>query len=192
MAGAECALHMRQLRGVAAQQAVLAAAPEITRARDCHGGRRWRVIRTAVEAGIRRRQQPMELHAGEAEDVEVDDRLVPDAGDLGGEQGFVPAGVQRDLVVRQPKRPRLRRGQMAEPQHRYGGEAKLLRRHDAAMAGDQHALGVDQHRVHEAELGDGGGDLRHLRRRMRARVLGIGDQRCDRQSRDDEIRLHWR
>ncbi len=60
------------------------------------------------------------------------------------------------------------------------------------MASDQHALGVDQHRVHEAELGDGGGDLRHLRLRMRARVLGVRDQRCQRQSGDHEVRLHQR
>jgi len=53
---------------------------------------------------------------------------------------------------------------MAEPQHRYRRQPQLLCCHDAAVAGDEHALGVDQHRVYEAELGDGGGDLRYLRR----------------------------
>ena len=82
--------------------------------------------------------------------------------------------------------------EMTEPQHRHGGQPELLRGHDAAVAGDQHALGVDQHRVHEAELGDGGGDLRHLRRGMGARVLGIGHEGCDRQAAHHEIRLHRR
>lgn len=50
----------------------------------------------------------------------------------------------------------------------------------AAMAGDDLAALVDQHRRHEAELQDVGGDLRHLLGGVRARVPGIGQQGGDR------------
>jgi hypothetical protein len=52
---------------------------------------------------------------------------------------------------------------MREPDGRHHGEAQPLGGEDAAMAGDQHAGGIDQHWVHEAELSDRGRDLADLR-----------------------------
>ena len=127
VAGAKRALHVDQLRRIAAQQAVHAAAPEVAGAGDGHRGRWRRLVGIVAEASVGRRQQPVELHAREAEHIQVDHRLVADARDLGREQRLVPAGVQRDLVVGQAERPRLRRGEMAEPQHRHRGSPAASR-----------------------------------------------------------------
>jgi hypothetical protein len=43
---------------------------------------------------------------------------------------------------------------MAEPQRRHRGEAQPLGGHHTPVAGDQHALSVHKHRVHEPELFD--------------------------------------
>jgi hypothetical protein len=58
------------------------------------------------------------------------------------------------------------------------------------MAGDDLAALIDQHRRHEAELENGGRDLRHLFGGVRARIPGIGQQGGDR-VRLDGARRPW-
>jgi len=57
----------------------------------------------------------------------------------------------------------------------------------AAVAGDDHVVGANQHRIDETELGDRGGDLRNLSFRMRPRVANIGNQPLDRPRLDIEV-----
>jgi hypothetical protein len=79
VAGAEGALDVFEPGCVAAQQAVLAATPEVAGPGDWHHGR-WRgVIGIIAETGIGCGQQPVQFHAGEAEHVEIDHRLIADA-----------------------------------------------------------------------------------------------------------------
>ncbi len=73
--------------------------------------------------------------------------------------------------------PCLRLGQVPEPDRRHGVEAQRLGGQDAAVAGDQHTGIVHQHRDVKAELGDRGGELRHLRLRVRPGVRRIGRER---------------
>ena len=139
-----------------------------------------------IDAG----QQPVQLDAGEPEHIEINHRLVADAGDLGRQQRLVPAGVQRDLVIGQAQCPGLCRREMAEAQHRHRRQPQPLGRQYPAVAGNQHAIGVDQHWIDEAELADAVRNLPHLGVRMGAGVFGIGNQHCQRQVGNDEIKLH--
>jgi hypothetical protein len=68
--------------------------------------------------------------------------------------------------------------------HRRFREAELARGHDPAVAGDDHAIIADQHRVHEAELGDRSRDLRHLLIGMGAGIARVRDQSLERPSLD--------
>jgi len=56
------------------------------------------------------------------------------------------------------------------------GQADLPRGHDAAVAGNDAAVGIDQHRVGEAEFAHAGGELRHLRLGVRAAVARVGNE----------------
>jgi hypothetical protein len=100
----------------------------------------------------------------------------PQVGQLDPQQRLVPAGVQRQLVVREDVGALLRLGPAAGDHHRHLGDAELARRHHAAMAGDQPAALVHQDRCGPAPLADAGGDLRHLRVGVRACVPRVRHQ----------------
>ena len=120
-----------------------------------------------------------EVGVAEAKQVEIE-FVVAQRRELRPQHRLVPAGVLGDPVVGNDKRPSLRLAQMIEHDHRHLSEAQALRREHAAMAGDDHVIGADQHRIDEAEFGDRGGDLRNLILRMRSRVADIGNQPLDR------------
>ena len=104
---------------------------------------------------------------------------------------FQPA-VDRDLVVGDHQRAPLHRRQVRQHDHRSLGQSQLARRHDPAVAGDDHAVVADQHRVHETELGDRSGDLRHLLLGMGAGVARVRDQSLERPALDrmGKLRRH--
>ena len=77
---------------------------------------------------------------------------------------------------------------MRKHDDRHFGQTELLGGEHAPMAGDDHIVGADQHRVHEAELGNRTRDLRNLIARMRPRIADIGDQPRNRAGLDGE---HW-
>jgi energy-coupling factor transporter ATP-binding protein EcfA2 len=91
VAGAERALDVVHPRGITTKHTMLATAPQVARARHGDDRRRWGLFGIITEAGVGRGEQPVEFHAGEAQHVEVDHRLIADAGDLRGEQRLVPA-----------------------------------------------------------------------------------------------------
>jgi hypothetical protein len=52
------------------------------------------------------------------------------------------------------------------------------------MAGNQHTLFIDQHRVGPAPFADRGGDLVEVGLAMQPRIVGVGDQSLDRPTLD--------
>ena len=65
---------------------------------------------------------------------------------------------------------------MAKLDRRHLGHSQLAGSEQAAVTGDDAAIGIDEHRVGEAELSDRRGDLRHLGIGVCARVASVGDQ----------------
>lgn len=65
---------------------------------------------------------------------------------------------------------------MRDPQAWSGHHTELLRCHDAAVAGDDSVVSVDQDRVDPAELTQAAAELGNLRGAVGAGVAGIGDQ----------------
>ena len=120
-------------------------------------------------------QQLLDLDGFEAGEVAIDAHG-DEIGDLGRQHHVVPAGIERELVVGQHIGPLLRLAQAAKLDHRNLVRLQLAGGKDAAVAGDDAVVAVDQDRVGPAELADRGGDLRHLGIGMGAGVAGIGDQ----------------
>ena len=140
-------------RRVAAQQPMVAQDPEVARPAD-------RILRrlrnlvlglVACRLAVGHRQQPLQLGGIEADQVEVE-ALVPQPGQLLRQQLLAPSCLQGELVVGDQVRPLLRLAQVLEPDHRHLGEPELPRRQQPAVAGEDAALLVDQHRVRPAEL----------------------------------------
>ena len=128
--------------------------------------------------------------AGRAEAAERQDLVLAEAGqrqveaeafeiaELQRQQFGIPAGVERQLVVGDDVGALLRFREPGELDDGHFGEPELACREQPAVAGDDAVVAIDQDRVGPAELADRGGDLGHLRIRMRAGVAGVGDQRC--------------
>ena len=148
---------------------------------------RWLAIRRAIAAGIgvKTIEQPAEFFFGKAQKIEIKGVFVQ-GGDFCLEHRIVPARIFRDPVVGNHQRPALRFRKMRKHDDRNLGEPKLLSGENAAVAGDDHIVGADQHRVHEAELGNRARDLRNLIARMRPSVADIGDQPRNRAGLDGE------
>jgi hypothetical protein len=144
---AEHLLDIGQHRCVAAQQPMAAQDPEIARLAD----RILRRLRDLVLGLIARRlaigcgQEPLELRGIESDQVEVE-ALVPQPGQLLGQQRLVPARPQGELVVGDQVGPLLRLGEMLEPDHRHLGQPELPRGEQPAVARKDAALLVHQHR----------------------------------------------
>ena len=107
-------------------------------------------------------------------------------GDFRLQHRLIPAGVFRDPVVGDHQRPALRFRKMRKHNDRHFGQAELLGGQHPAVAGDDHVVGADQHRVHEAELGNRGRNLGDLICRMGPGVADIGDQPRNRAGLDGE------
>jgi hypothetical protein len=183
---------------VAAQQPALAEQPQIARPRHrlprclrlgvrrvvlrrpgCHRlatGNRRAGNRAVARLGCQRiqpGQQPLDLRGLEPRQPEVELAHLLQLRELPREQRLVPAGVQRDAIVRKPVRRLLRLGQALAHDHRHRRQIEGFGGFQPAMPGDHLAVLVHQDRRDEAELDDRGRDLRHLLGRMRARVRGV-------------------
>ena len=128
-------------------------------------------------------QQPVEFGVVEAEQIEVEGLLLQ-RRQLGRQHLVVPAGVGRDLVVGDHQRAPLRRRQVRQHDHRHLGQPQLARGQHPAVAGNDHAVVADQHRVDEPELGDRSRDLRHLLLGMGAGIARVRDQSLERPALD--------
>ena len=148
-------LHSLHLRGIAAEQPVLAQHPDIAG----HGDRGLRRLRHRVFVGVagvdlfRVAEQILDLLVGEADDVEIEavllERLQFDAQHL-----LIPSGVERQPVVGQNKRAPLRFGQMVEDDDRDFGHAQFAGGQQAGVAGDDDPIGAGKNWVRPPELGD--------------------------------------
>ena len=93
---------------------------------------------------------------------------------------LVPAGAVGKPVVRDHEGASLGRIQVVERNRRRLLEAEALCGEQAAVAGENHALAVDQDRRVEAERRNALGDAGDLRGRMGAGVARVGGQRRER------------
>jgi hypothetical protein len=148
-------------------------------------GRFLVAFRLVVERG----HQVGQFLVGEAGQPQVE-AVAVEGMQFGGQQFLVPASVQGQLVVCQDIGAALSFGQVVEDQHRHGVEAKLFRRRQPPVAGDDVALAIGENGIGEAELDDAGGDLRHLAVRMCPRIAVIGAQPVDRPTLDRVGKLH--
>ena len=165
---------------VADEQPVVAENPQIARDRD----RRLRKFRNRVFVGqplrrILRGEQPRQLFVLEADESEIE-VLVLQRRKFSAKQLVVPAGVQRELIVRDDVRALLRLGQVIQNDHRHFFELQLARGKKPPVPGDDAGLGVHQDRIVEAELRDARGDLRDLRVGVRSRISRVGNQLFER------------
>ena len=97
------------------------------------------------EAGAPVGEQFGELLVREADQAEIGAHRL-EVGQFNLQQFHVPAGVQRELVVGDDIGALLRLAPAARDHHRNLSQAQLTRRQHPAMAGDQRAALVDQHR----------------------------------------------
>ena len=134
---------------------MITAAPEITFTRDGIDWQ-WRgfVSVLAIKSGICGGQQPVQLHAGEAKHIEIHRGIITDARDLSRQQRLVPARIERNLIISEPQRARLRFGEMRQPNGGDTRHAEPLGGHDATMTCDQDARAIHQHRIHKSEFSD--------------------------------------
>ena len=161
---------------------MLAADPEIAGTADRIGRRLGRFVGSAVSSSSAG-QQPIEFGIVEAEQVEIEG-FVLQRRQFGRQHLVVPARVGRDLIVRDHQRAPLRRRQVRQHDHRHLGQSQLARGQHPAVAGNDHAVVADQHRVDETELGDRSRDLRHLLLGMGAGIARMRDQSLERPALD--------
>ena len=161
---------------------MLAEAPEIAGPR--HRLRRWLwgVVLAVLRAGwfFRRAfEERIELGVGEAGEREVE-VLGQQRLQLLREQRVVPGPLLCQLVIRDAVGAALSFRQMPQHDHRRFRQPELLGCQDPAVACDHLAVLGDQHRDRPAELGDGGGDPRHLVLAVLLGVVGVGLQPAER------------
>ena len=121
------------------------------------------------------RNVEIEIKAGEV--------LQLDLQDLG-----IPAGLLGELVVGKDVGAFLRVIEMLEPDARHGLVTEQLGSFDAAVAGDDAAVLVDQHGVVEPERLDARRDLSDLLRTVRPGIAVIRLQTAGRQVCNFELR----
>ena len=157
--------------------------PEVTRFGDRHGRRRGDGIgRVVVGRDIEALNAEVDLAHVEADrlkaEVQVQGREILQAL---REELIVPAGVLGQAVVGDHVRPSLGRAQVFEADRRHLGPAEQATGFEAAVAGDELAVAVDQDRHVEAEGLDAAGDLLNLALGVSTRVARIGVDGLDRQ-----------
>jgi hypothetical protein len=175
-----------RVAAVAAADPVVAEDPDVAGPGAGFGRHRWDHLVLGINRTLEDHVDFAGREAGEREiEVDVEHRQL---AELELQQVEVPAGAERDLVVGDPQRPLLCLREMRQDDRRHLAQTEGLRREQPAVPGDDPALGVDQHRVGEAERPDRGGDLLDLPLRVRPGVARIGDKAGDRPA-DDRQRV---
>ena len=140
------------------------------------------------------RQEGVDLRNREARDADVEVEVRGhQCPQFSGEQVLVPVGIERQFVVGEDIGALLGLAQVGELQTGHRRQIEEGRRGHAAVAGQDRARLVDQHRRGEAELPDTGGDLADLLRGMGAGIAGPrgeGRQRAMRDLRLGHSNLH--
>jgi hypothetical protein len=108
--------------------------------------------------------------------------------ELFGQDDLIPAAVEGELIVGDREPTALSFTEAADGDRRHFRQAGLQRRCEAAVASNDATCLVDQDRIVEAAVGDGGGDLGDLLLRMGAGVSRIRPQFADRPISDFKTR----
>lgn len=124
-------------------------------------------------------QQDAKFLVGEPDQVQVEAVLL-ERRDFRTQHLFVPARVQRQLVVGNNQRPLLRWRKVGQHNDRHFFHPELPGSEKSGMPGDDDAVAVHQNGIRPAELPDTGSYLGDLLVRMRPRVAGVGQERANR------------
>ena len=159
---------------------MLAELPEVSRPGD-HGsfGLRRRELIEHIRLARHRLVPNDEVDLGDLKtgDGEVELRRQLKQGlKLDGQDLFIPARLLGEPVVGDHVGALLFLAHVREANGRHLAHAEQLRCLDAAVAGDDEAILVDEDGIVEAERRDAVGDLADLPARMRARVARVGLQ----------------
>ena len=169
------------LRGIAAQQPVLAQDPDIAGHRDCG----LRSLRHRVIVGVAGvdflgvAKQIFDLVIGESDQVEIEAVLL-ERGHLDAQHLLIPSGVECQPVVGQHQRAALGFGQVIEDDDRDLGHAQFASSQQARVAGDDDSIGAGQNRIRPPELDDDAATWATCSVTMRARIPGVRNQLLDR------------
>nr|WP_267459755.1 hypothetical protein [Xanthomonas euvesicatoria] len=151
--------------------------PDIARARD----RRLANLRQRILIGLPlvvrlvARDQFRQRVGVEAGDVEVE-AFQLQGFQFDAQHRVVPTRVLGDAVVRDDQGAALRWRQVIQHDHRHDLQPEFLGGGQASVTSNDDAVAARQDRIGESELGDAGGDLRHLLLGVGARVAGVGQQ----------------
>jgi hypothetical protein len=116
-----------------------------------------------------RRERFLELLVRKAQDRQVSTQA-SEIFQLKAEHLHVPAGIERDPIIRKHKLTSLYLAKSGNLDHRYGHKAELARRGQAPVASDNIPVVSNQDWVSKTEGPDTAGDLGNLRIAMRAGV----------------------
>ena len=153
------AVHVGELRAVAAEQAVVAEDPEVAGLRDRHGRRRLGtgVVEVRALLGSEAGDQPLDLLVVEAYAVER--ALFAKLFEQAGQRGVIPLGELVRLVVGDRVGDGVDVGAV-EPPDRDLHQPELLRGLEARVAGDHLAGAARDDGLLPAEAAEGGSDVR--------------------------------
>jgi len=180
------------LHDIAAQQAVVTQAPQVT-GLGAWGTPGFLECRLEVErfrpvallAGLQLPEQVLHRVLVEARQREVEIRARPEVREQARQELVVPGAA--DLVEREPQEPRLL-DRDVEPGHRNGRETQPPRGDEALVAADDGpVLASGQHRLDEAELAEAALEGVELVVANPPWVGGIGAKLVDRDLLDDEV-----
>ena len=138
--------------------------------------RSWRdVVGVGFADGFMAGEQGGDIEILKTEERQIKAQAV-EVGECEAQQLIIPAGELGEFIVGVDVGAELGVGEGGDLQSGDGGQAHLDGGLDPAMAGDDAAVGIDQHRVDKAELADTGDDLLHLLGGVGARVAGVGGE----------------
>jgi hypothetical protein len=142
---------------VAAHEPVVTQQPDIPALRDRIVRRLGNRVRVGQSLGhpLRAAQQLAQFLLVERQYVHVEAALAQ-LIELDGQDLQIPLGQFTGLVVRQPVGPRLFGREIGGHMHRHLGQSQLLSGLPPRVAGDDHAIGIDDDRLAEAKLGETG------------------------------------
>lgn len=118
---------------------MLAEQPEVAGARDRLGWRLRRFVFVSRRAArvIENVEQAVEVVLAEAEQTEVEPVFFQPV-QFSRKKSVIPGAIDRELVVGDPERARLRIGQMPEPDDRNLVQPEPAGGEQSSVAGDQH------------------------------------------------------
>jgi hypothetical protein len=133
----------------------------------------------AVVRLLRIAQEFLNLLVRKAHQVEVEAVLF-ERLQLHPQHGLVPSCVECQTVIREHERAPLYFAEAVKNDDRHFGHAQFAGCQQAGVTRDDDPIAAGENRRGPTEFDNRCGDLRHLLRRVRARVASVGQQLVDR------------